>query len=270
MSALRARPRAALDGLRRRARRSAARVAGQRLRRGACSGFFGEALRQAGILITGSVLIVLGLVFVLGLQCGHRGRVRGRGRRRAVVGRRDHGAVRPARGHALRVRLHDGREGRHRHRRRARLDADLRRDRRARGHGPRLGRSTSARRGCSACGWCCRSSTSIAVVVGFVGSYLVGRRRSSGRSRPGGYLQLFWQFQNPRRPRSTRRSRAWRWRRSSCSSAATTATTRAGGPVGVGRATAKSMVVNIIGIHAIGLLGTQLFWGGNPRAPIGG
>jgi phospholipid/cholesterol/gamma-HCH transport system permease protein len=30
------------------------------------------------------------------------------------------------------------------------------------------------------------------------------------------------------------------------------------------------MVVNIIGIHAIGMLGTQLFWGGNPRAPIGG
>jgi phospholipid/cholesterol/gamma-HCH transport system permease protein len=43
-----------------------------------------------------------------------------------------------------------------------------------------------------------------------------------------------------------------------------------GGPVGVGRATAKSMVVDIIGVHAIGLLGTQLFWGGNPRSPIGG
>jgi phospholipid/cholesterol/gamma-HCH transport system permease protein len=30
------------------------------------------------------------------------------------------------------------------------------------------------------------------------------------------------------------------------------------------------MVVNIVGIHTIGMLGTQLFWGGNPRAPIGG
>jgi phospholipid/cholesterol/gamma-HCH transport system permease protein len=30
------------------------------------------------------------------------------------------------------------------------------------------------------------------------------------------------------------------------------------------------MVVNIIGIHAIGLVGTQLFWGGNARSPIGG
>ena len=46
--------------------------------------------------------------------------------------------------------------------------------------------------------------------------------------------------------------------------------TAGGGPVGVGTATARSMVVNIIGIHAIGMLGTQLFWGGNPRAPIGG
>jgi phospholipid/cholesterol/gamma-HCH transport system permease protein len=43
-----------------------------------------------------------------------------------------------------------------------------------------------------------------------------------------------------------------------------------GGPVGVGRATAKSMVANILGVHIIGLLGTQLFWGNDPRSPIGG
>jgi phospholipid/cholesterol/gamma-HCH transport system permease protein len=43
-----------------------------------------------------------------------------------------------------------------------------------------------------------------------------------------------------------------------------------GGPVGVGTNTAKSMVANIFGIHIIGFLGTQLFWGGNPRLPIGG
>src|SRR5919198_5032800 len=35
--------------------------------------FFGEALRQAGILITGSVLIIFGLVFILGLECGIEG-----------------------------------------------------------------------------------------------------------------------------------------------------------------------------------------------------
>jgi phospholipid/cholesterol/gamma-HCH transport system permease protein len=43
-----------------------------------------------------------------------------------------------------------------------------------------------------------------------------------------------------------------------------------GGPVGVGRATAKSMVLNLILIHLIGMFGTQLFWGGNARAPVGG
>ena len=31
-----------------------------------------------------------------------------------------------------------------------------------------------------------------------------------------------------------------------------------------------SMVLNIVLVHLIGMLGTQLFWGANPRAPIGG
>ncbi len=35
--------------------------------------FFGESLRQAGILILGSALIIWGLVFILGLQCGIEG-----------------------------------------------------------------------------------------------------------------------------------------------------------------------------------------------------
>jgi hypothetical protein len=39
---------------------------------------------------------------------------------------------------------------------------------------------------------------------------------------------------------------------------------------GVGTATAKSMVLNLVSVHLIGMLGTQLFWGANPRAPIGG
>src|SRR5207237_10476847 len=32
--------------------------------------FFGESLRQAGILILGSALVIWGLVFISGLQCG--------------------------------------------------------------------------------------------------------------------------------------------------------------------------------------------------------
>src|SRR5438034_5735278 len=35
--------------------------------------FFGEALRQAGILILGSAIVIWGLVFVLGLECGIEG-----------------------------------------------------------------------------------------------------------------------------------------------------------------------------------------------------
>ena len=35
-------------------------------------------------------------------------------------------------------------------------------------------------------------------------------------------------------------------------------------------ATAKSMVLNIVLVHVIGMLGTLVFWGTNPRAPIGG
>ena len=46
--------------------------------------------------------------------------------------------------------------------------------------------------------------------------------------------------------------------------------TASGGPVGVGTATAKSMVFNIVLVHIIGMLGTVVFWGSNPRAPIGG
>jgi Permease MlaE len=35
--------------------------------------FFGESLRQAGILILGSTIVIWGLVFILGLQCGIEG-----------------------------------------------------------------------------------------------------------------------------------------------------------------------------------------------------
>src|ERR671935_2603241 len=35
--------------------------------------FFGETLRQAGLLITGSALVIWGLTFILGLQCGIEG-----------------------------------------------------------------------------------------------------------------------------------------------------------------------------------------------------
>ena len=35
--------------------------------------FFGEALRQAGLLIVSSTIVIWGLVFIIGLQCGIEG-----------------------------------------------------------------------------------------------------------------------------------------------------------------------------------------------------
>lgn len=45
--------------------------------------------------------------------------------------------------------------------------------------------------------------------------------------------------------------------------------TASGGPVGVGRNTAKSMMLNMVLIHVVGLLGTWFFWGSYPNMPIG-
>lgn len=42
-----------------------------------------------------------------------------------------------------------------------------------------------------------------------------------------------------------------------------------GGPVEVGIATARSMAVSVIGVTTISMLGTLVFWGANSRIPIG-
>jgi len=107
-----------------------------------------------------------------------------------------------------------------------------------------------------------------AVGLGYIASYLAVVVQL-GQVSPGGYLQLFWEFQNP--PDFLFAG----------IKVMVTATFIVlvciyygyhvtGGPVGVGRATAQSMVANILGIHLIGMVGTQIFWGGNAHAPIGG
>jgi phospholipid/cholesterol/gamma-HCH transport system permease protein len=45
--------------------------------------------------------------------------------------------------------------------------------------------------------------------------------------------------------------------------------TASGGPVGVGKNTAKSMVINLIIVSVVGAIFQQLFFGGFTRAPIG-
>jgi phospholipid/cholesterol/gamma-HCH transport system permease protein len=46
--------------------------------------------------------------------------------------------------------------------------------------------------------------------------------------------------------------------------------TARGGPVGVGSATARSMIVNLVQVHVVNTALTMLFWGLTPRTPIGG
>jgi phospholipid/cholesterol/gamma-HCH transport system permease protein len=104
--------------------------------------------------------------------------------------------------------------------------------------------------------------------VAYLGSYLavVDQVRSVSS---GGYLLIFWQFQNPS---------DFLYSMIKGMSMATAIVlvgcyygyTASGGPVGVGRATAKSMVLNLVLVNLIGMLGTEVFWGANPRAPIGG
>ena len=88
--------------------------------------YFGETLRQAGILIVSSTLVIWGLVFIIGLQCGIEGAYFDRGSARPSTRACSRPGATCASSCRYVLRLHDGRQGRHRDRRRARLDADLR------------------------------------------------------------------------------------------------------------------------------------------------
>jgi phospholipid/cholesterol/gamma-HCH transport system permease protein len=108
----------------------------------------------------------------------------------------------------------------------------------------------------------------VGILVAFVGSYLVVVDQI-GQTSAGGYLELFWKFQSISDYSF------------SIIKAMVMATfvvlvgcyygyTVRGGPAEVGRATSRAMIANLIGVHFIGILGSQLFWGGTPRLPIGG
>jgi phospholipid/cholesterol/gamma-HCH transport system permease protein len=229
--------------------------------------FFGETLRQAGILVAGSVLIVLGLVFILGLQCG----IEGAYATRAIGAPSVSGAftalcdlreITPyAFGYMMAAKVGTG------------FVAEL--------GSMRISDEIDALEvmGLDSVLYLCGTRLLgmwivlpfvyiIAVACGFVGSYIAVVQQI-GEVSPGGYFQIFWMFQNPiDLLYSSIKGMAM----------ATFVVLvglyygyfAGGGPVGVGKATAQSMVANIFGIHIIGLLGTQIFWGGNARAPIGG
>jgi phospholipid/cholesterol/gamma-HCH transport system permease protein len=108
----------------------------------------------------------------------------------------------------------------------------------------------------------------VAILVAYAGSFVAVVIQIHQVSA-GGYLTLFWKFQDPTDLLF------------SGIKAMVMATYVVlvgcyygyrvrGGPVEVGSATARAMVINLIGIHVIGILGSQLFWGGAPHLPIGG
>ena len=107
-----------------------------------------------------------------------------------------------------------------------------------------------------------------AIGVAYLASY-VAVVDQVGYVTSGGYLLVFWQFQNPGDVLFSLTKGMFM---------ATAVVLvgcyygykASGGPVGVGTATAKSMVLNIVLVNLIGMLGSQVFWGANPRAPIGG
>jgi phospholipid/cholesterol/gamma-HCH transport system permease protein len=229
--------------------------------------FFGEALRQAGLLILSSTLVIWGLIFVIGLQCGIEGAYFNR-----AVGSPAYAGVFAAWcdlrelvpyafGYMMAAKVGTG------------IVAEI--------GSMRISDEVDALEvmGISSMTFLCATRLLAAWMVlpfmylagigaGFFASYLAVVEQI-GEVSSGGYFLIFWMFQNP--PDLL----------FSVIKAMAMATvivlvgcyygyTASGGPVGVGTATAKSMVLNIVMVHLIGMLGTQIFWGANPRAPIGG
>jgi phospholipid/cholesterol/gamma-HCH transport system permease protein len=108
----------------------------------------------------------------------------------------------------------------------------------------------------------------VAIGVAYIASYLVVVEQI-GDTSSGGYFLIFWMFQNPP-------DLLFSVIKGMAMATAIVAVgcyygyTASGGPVGVGQATAKSMILNMVLVHLIGMMGSQIFWGANPRAPIGG
>jgi phospholipid/cholesterol/gamma-HCH transport system permease protein len=229
--------------------------------------FFGEALRQAGILIVGSTLVIWGLVFISGLECGTEGAYFNRsigapayaGVFAAWCDLRE--IVPLAFGYMMSAKVGTG------------IVAEL--------GSMRISDEIDALEVMGISGMTFLCATRLlgawmvlpfmylaAIGAGFFASWLAVVEQV-GDVSSGGFFLIFWQFQNPT-------DLVY-----SVIKAMVEATmiilvgtyygyTASGGPVGVGTATAKSMVLNIVGVHVVNMLGTQLFWGANPRAPIGG
>jgi phospholipid/cholesterol/gamma-HCH transport system permease protein len=229
--------------------------------------FFGEALRQAGILILGSAMVIWGLAFILGLQCGIEGAYFSRavgapGNAGVFSAWCDLREIMPyAFGYMMSAKVGTG------------LVAEI--------GAMRITDEIDALEvmGISSMTFLCGTRLLAAFMVlpfmylgavgaGFFASYLAVVEQV-GEVSSGGYFLIFWMFQNPP-------DLLYSLIKGMAMATAIVLVgcyygyTASGGPVGVGTATAKSMVLNTVLVHLIGMVGTQIFWGANPRAPIGG
>ena len=229
--------------------------------------FFGETLRQAGILIMGSALVIWGLAFTLGLQCG----IEGAYFSRSVGAPANAGVfaawcdlreiIPYAFGYMMSAKVGTG------------LVAEI--------GAMRITDEIDALEvmGISSMTFLCATRLLAALIVlpfmyigavgvGFFASYLAVVQQI-GEVSSGGFFLIFWMFQNPP-------DLLYSLIKGMAMAIVIVLVgcyygyTASGGPVGVGTATAKSMVVNTVAVHLVGMLGTQVFWGANPRAPIGG
>jgi phospholipid/cholesterol/gamma-HCH transport system permease protein len=229
--------------------------------------FFGEALRQAGVLILGSTIVIWSTAFILGLQCGIEGAYFNRS-----VGAPAYAGVFSAWcdlreiipyafGYMMSAKVGTG------------LVAEI--------GAMRITDEIDALEvmGISSMTFLCATRLLAAMMVlpfmyiaavgaGFFASYLAVVQQI-GEVSSGGFFLIFWMFQNP--PDllfSLIKAMAMAF--VIVIVGCYYGYTASGGPVGVGTATAKSMVVNTVMVHIVGMVGTQIFWGANPRAPIGG
>ena len=229
--------------------------------------YFGEALRQAGVLILSSTLVIWGLTFIIGLQCGieaaYFNRATGAPAYAGVFAAWcDLRELIPyAFGYMMSAKVGTG------------IVAEL--------GSMRISDEIDALEVMGVPPVTFLAATRLlAAWIAFPFMYLVGIGimyfasylavvQQIGDVSSGGYLLIFWMFQNPL-------DLGFSLIKGMVMATAIVLVgcyygyTASGGPVGVGTATAKSMVMNIVLVHLIGMLGTQIFWGANPRAPIGG
>src|SRR5690349_6212007 len=224
--------------------------------------FFGEGLRQAGVLILSSTLVIWGLIFIIGLQCGIEGAYFDR-----AVGAPAYAGVFAAWcnlrelvpygfGYMMAAKVGTG------------IVAEL--------GSMRISDEIDALEvmGVPSMIYLCATRLLAAWLVlpfvylagigaGFLASYLAVVKQI-GEVSSGGYFLIFWMFQNP--PDllfSLIKGMAM----------ATVIVlvgcyygyTASGGPVGVGTATAKSMALNIVLVHVVGMIGTLVFWRSEER-----